>query len=209
MHSYEVDGDRHTVVGIIGGISVLLVIALFAIIYEVLELALPWYVDMFIPISPLGVFTALYYAFDHYLWKAPLIRRVVSIPDLNGVWEGEVRSSYCNGEGNSLTPIEPAGSKLEIKQRWSRIEIYYRNPNSSHSISEIARFATSQSSEPQIKYTYANTPEGDGQTTQNSHGGTAELRLITDSDGSASLRGSYYTNQDRSGNYGDMQFERL
>lgn len=73
----------------------------------------------------------------------------------------------------------------------------------------MASFATNQLSAPELKYVYENTPEGEGHTTQNSHGGTAKLHLAEGSEGTDLLRGSYYTNQDRNGNYGDMTFQRI
>ena len=51
-------------------------------------------------------FGLLYLLFDRYLWKWSMFRRVLLVPDLNGVWECRGRTALKNG-----TPVELTGKE--------------------------------------------------------------------------------------------------
>src|SRR5687767_12025804 len=48
------------------------------------------------PTSAAFVYVALLWMFDRWIWRFSLLHRlgIVNIPDLNGDWSGELRSSY-------------------------------------------------------------------------------------------------------------------
>lgn len=59
------------------------------------------------------IYKCLYKWFDKSLWKAKIIRGYVGIPNLNGTWEGVLKSSFEDGKEISMT--------LEIEQTWTKI----------------------------------------------------------------------------------------
>lgn len=159
-------------------------------------------------LSPFAIGVGLYLVFDRWLWRYPPFTWAHSIPDLTGTWEGEIESSYSPEDADGLSRIDSDGSRLEITQRWSKIEIRYWNPESSHSWSFAAHFKT-ETGEPKITYVYTNEPEGEAVASpQSSHEGTATLRVLEDGEG-RELRGAYYTDQEGEQTYGIMCFEEI
>lgn len=201
LHSYSVDIPRQRI-HIIFGIAAVGV-----------GFAAETVVSQFIGTTSIGIpllatATGLFYLFDRHLWKHPPCSWLHPIPHIGGTWEGEIESSHSpTGEQTDVTPINPDGSQLRITQRWSTIEVNYRNPGSSSSRSISARLEA-KSTEPRVTYVYENEPEGDGiETTQESHSGTAILTL-NESDGTRTLRGRYYNDHQGGQSYGRMKFDK-
>jgi hypothetical protein len=199
MHAYTANVKRWKVTA---GIA-LLAFILGRIVNELLRAHIPGLIR---GISPFALFTVLWFAFDRWLWNAVLIRRIVPIPDLNGTWTGEVRSSFTDDDGvddaDDLRSTEE--SELNIKQTWSKIEIQYRNPGSSVSESTSASMRV-DGNDPVLTYTYENTPEGDGLASkQQKHEGTAQVR-VAELNNKRRLRGRYYTDEERH-NHGTLEF---
>lgn len=196
MHSYSVDFNRS---------SITLAIGVFAALagggVELLITTATGFETLGLPM--LTVAGGLYWVVDQWLWRYPPITWFHSIPNLEGRWEGEIESSY--GSEGDLAPIEEDGSELKITQRWSKVEINYRNPESSRSRSISARIEA-ESSWPKLIYVYENEPEGDGlQTPQQRHRGTAVLDFYEEEQ---ELRGVYYTDHSGGQSYGEMRFEQ-
>lgn len=200
MHSYSVDFNRSTILLAIG------IIAVF--VGGTVELILSQFTGMkTLAVPALTVAGIIYWVFDRWLWRYPPFIWLHSIPNLAGTWEGEIESSYGSDDEDGLTPIDPDGSRLIITQRWSSIEVNYRNPGSSRSRSISARIET-DTAEPVLKYIYENDPEGDGLvSSQSPHRGTAVLTLHKD--GEDELRGSYFNDQEGGQSYGEMRFEQI
>jgi len=157
-------------------------------------------------LSPFAIATGLYVAFDRWLWKWRPFCWLHPVPDIAGEWKGEIDSSYGSEDDHELVPIEPNGSRLTIAQRWSKIEINYRNPESSRSRSISARIEAGTEI-PKVTYVYENEPEGEGlQTEQQGHGGTAVLDLYDGDE--RQLRGTFYTDHVGGQSYGEMRFEQ-
>lgn len=198
MHSYSVDFKRSKIALAIG------VIAVFAGSAAELAITKATGVGTFgLPILTLA--GGLYWLVDRWLWKYPPLTWVHPIPNLEGEWKGEIESSHGSPDGDELTPIEPDGSRLKITQRWSKMEINYRNSDSSSSRSVSARIE-SDTSWPKLTYVYENEPKGDGiETSQKPHGGTAVLDFYEDE---GHLRGKYYNDRSGGQSHGEMRFER-
>lgn len=158
--------------------------------------------------SAFAVFTGLYLAFDYIGWRLPGFRRVVATPDLNGTWKGNFSSSFEDDSNDSQTDEgDEREPRLEIKQRWSMIEIVFINPGSSRSESTSATIRTDRS-DPELLFTYRNRKTDDElPENQRIHEGTNRLRLVTDEGGNPILEGDYYTDEQRN-NHGYMRFER-
>lgn len=150
------------------------------------------------------VFTLLYYGFNQWGWKLPVIQRVTKPPNLSGEWNGEVASSYDRLE--AAAPLASDGGdlpRLSIKQTWSHIKIEMETA-SSFSESTSAAFLTNNN-DPVLRITYYNRPKALTEEEMTPHEGTNDLRFQRRSDGSLELQGSYYTDQYRN-NHGQVQF---
>ena len=146
--------------------------------------------------SAVGIYKMLYYAFDRFVWRwRPLRRRgLVTVPDLNGEWNGQIKSSY-ESDGRTLQV------SVIITQQWSKILVRLEAEESC-SRSIAASFLTDDPSSPELVYVYENEPASLAPEPMQAHGGTARLRL----DGSV-LRGKYYTGRGR-GTVGDITLQK-
>ncbi|MDE2836549.1 MAG: hypothetical protein OXL97_03445 [Chloroflexota bacterium] len=181
MHSYELEG-RGVVAVAIMGVSVLLVwllhIGLGAVDFDP-----QWWLS--VP-SFAGCYSGLHWLFDRYVRRLGLLRKLklIDLPDLNGRWVGEVKSSYNrDGSAHSVSAV--------ILQRWSKVVIRLETEQSrSRSISASLR--TGDLANPELSYQYVNEPKSDAPGTMAMHRGTATLELV-----GSRLEGDYYTGRGR------------
>ena len=181
MHSYEVDG-RGRVAITLAAASVLLV-WLLDVMLGYLGIEPRWWLSL--P-SFGGIYCALHWLFDHYLWRCAVLDKIglVRVPNLNGQWAGEIQSSHVP-DGKHL-PVS-----VLIRQRWSKLIIRLDAARSrSHSVSATLRVNDLPYST--LDYMYVNEPLPNALETMNTHRGTAMLEL---KDGV--LEGEYYTGRGR------------
>lgn len=191
MHSYETDGRSNAALVILS-VSVPLTwalhLALNALIHDP-----PWWVSA--P-SMLGVYSILMWAFDHHLWKIGLLRRLnlVSIPNLNGNWVGEIESSFDQvGQMQAVSVI--------VKQRWSKMVILLETEHS-QSRSIVANVRISEPAYPELTYQYLSEPKPHAPSTMEIHRGTATLELK-----GSDFVGNYYSGRGRN-QYGTIKLRR-
>ena len=143
------------------------------------------------------IYGLLYLAFDRYVWRLGLLHKARLLPatNLNGVWEGEVRSSF-EVEGMSSLPVT-----VTILQSWSRISIYLETEES-RSSSYSATLRSKDRPRPELSYQYMSEPRGDTVESMNIHRGTVILEFIDDG-----LDGDYYTGRGRQ-TYGRIKLRR-
>lgn len=139
-------------------------------------------------ISSMAVFGLLYFAFDRVLWRLPPIRKILLVPDLNGRWIVEGRTTIKKGE-----PVDWRwNGVMTISQSWSSISVTQRTSHSpSHST------AASLYREPgrgyRLIYHYDNNPLPDQQELSR-HCGLCNLLFTEDA---RSAEGQYFTDRDR------------
>ncbi|MCY4023146.1 MAG: hypothetical protein OXF32_06840 [Anaerolineaceae bacterium] len=204
MHPYGTNENRRNIQWVLAVLSILIGEPI-AIPFrtEVLSIVDTLGVPQFIfwPVtgilSPLSLFGIFYIAFDRYVWKCKLIRRlgIVKTPDLQGKWRGHLKSSY--DEFKTEYSIE-----LNISQTWTRISVDLKASKSS-SESQTASLVLRGNRQPALIYTYDNNPKGDAIDTMNKHSGTTVLTL----EGDSRLTGEYYTGRGRM-NHGTMELQR-
>lgn len=150
-------------------------------------------------IPVLAMFTAIYFAFDKWLWRFGSLRSLLLVPDLNGRW---TCSGTTNLSSGSTVQSEWSGI-VTIVQSWSRIQIHLKTANSASK-----SIAASVFHEPgigyRLLYQYANVPHGDRLDLQK-HSGFAEL-LFAESCNDA--EGYYFTDRSRQ-TTGVMKIERV
>lgn len=205
MHPYAAHTARWKTVGVLMFISIGLASLLSSVVRTIgYQLGFQWGT-----VSAFAVFTAVYWCFDRYVWRWPIIRRLTAPSDLNGDWVGEIKSSSekePSVETNDETSDEEHPT-ITITQTWSRIEVVMTNPGSSRSESTSATFRTHKS-DSELLFTYVNKPVGEVASELNMHEGTNTLRYTQGVDGSDFLEGEYYTDEQRN-NHGVMRFERI
>ena len=128
------------------------------------------------------VFAFISWLFNKYLWQIPCINKFLGVPNLNGIWEGVLESSFQ--ENGVYKKID---MKLEIEQTWNRMTCTSIFP-SSRSFSDLVRLDSESSQGTMLKFTYTNHSE-DLSSELTQFAGYHELRL----DDANTLRGTYYT----------------
>ena len=183
MHPYTTDTQEADSLKIFWGLAVPSIA--LAYVFDRALAALGWQWSWLIGApSALGIFSILRSLFDNYLWRWPLLRKIglIKVPDLNGRWCGEGKTSY--------EKQETYRAEVHIKQTWTRIRILLRTENS-YSLS-IAASLRGNDVDTVLTYMYWNRPLSSSPETMQYHVGTAELWLRGDC-----LCGEYYTGRGR------------
>lgn len=104
------------------------------------------------PITASLAFAIVHFAFDKLLWRWPLVRALLKIPDLNGVWQVS---------GHTMNPLEGApdtwSGELRITQTWEKIWVQLRTGQSS-STSKAASLIRQPGAGCVLMYSYRNEP---------------------------------------------------
>jgi len=194
MHSYSIDREeRKGVLLVLAIVSIVLAWAVHKVLVSY-EMSLPWWVES--P-SVLFFYGFLFFVCDRWLWQALRKAGVIKTPNLNGEWEGLLKSSF----DEHATGVE---AMLRVFQTWTKIKILLKTDKScSHS--ETASIIIDAPEGKYLNYQYLNEPKSSSEKTMSIHRGTA--RLLFD-EKTGSLDGEYYSGRDRQ-NIGTLHFERL
>lgn len=165
---------------------------------EKYHIRLPWYAE--VP-GFSCLFGVVYYGYRYILWKARYKWfKLSAIPNLNGSWFGELRSSHDKDQ--SL--IKTYDCMLIIKQNWEQMLIEFRTETST-SFSDVAAIMMCEGKTNELRYEYFNKPKELCVDTMHPHGGTVYLEISSDID---TLNGGYYTNR-KPPTCGEMTFRRV
>ncbi len=191
MHTYSIDTQERK--------NILLILAIASIVfswgfYKIIgyyQISLPWWAES--P-SVLFFYGLLFVVFDKWLWR--YFRRInfIKTPNLNGVWNGNLKSSFDNHSAE-------VKATLKIFQTWTRIKILLSTDQSS-SHSESASIVIDAPEGKYLSYQYINDPKTNTIETMSIHRGT--VRLIFD-EKKKSLEGEYYSGRGRQ-NFGSLYF---
>lgn len=138
--------------------------------------------------------------FTKWLWKwSPLQGWLVPFPNLNGVWEGEIRSTWL--APGATEPLPPIPAILLIKQSFTKIScVIQTGEMKSFSISGEFRIA-SEDQLRQVVYSYASDPKPGVRDRSARHYGTAVLEILDSKP--RKLTGFYWTDRKSTG---EMEF---
>lgn len=208
MHPYGTDtNERRTILLILVPVS-FWVSARFLALLSAVDLSLPDNLDWIFDAGSAAAWFGLFYLWmEKRGWKWQLLHRIglVSTPDLNGRWSGELRSSY---KPPDKEPFEtPYPVSLTIRQTWTRIIVELVHSNSSSSRSDTGSLFLEKGTTPILVYTYWNEPDPGQLATMEAHSGTTELKLIEEL-AVHRLEGRYYNGRGR-GNYGSMSVTKV
>lgn len=173
--------------------------AFFAIhVFDTYQILLPWWASP--PIDTMAFYGFFYWLFDRFIWKWNWIHRlqITRIPDLSGVWHGQVNPA----ETDASTGLETKTAiTITIQQTWTSLLVAGQTKLSkSRSISGSLVTADECSA----SYEYVNEPAPSAPSTMHMHRGTAILYI--DKTGTK-LNGEYYSGRDRQ-NFGTIQLTR-
>lgn len=196
MHPYSTDSKRIKVLGSIGSLAFITSIVILKLLNSFVDYfnSLPYFSR--IPYIPqmsffAVVFMLFFYSYDRYLWKFLWKLKLSQIPNLNGKWNGYIKTSHSEGKEINV--------EVNIKQTWSSIFIVLKTSDSK-SKSETASISLSES---RLMYQYFNEPLSSSVETLHKHYGVAFL----DFDEINRLEGSYFTCKDRQ-THGEIFLER-
>jgi len=196
MHAYSIDTEERK--------NILLILAIVSIVfswgfYKILgyyQFSLPWWVES--P-SVLFFYGLLFVIFDRWLWQYFKKIDFVKTPNLNGVWNGNLKSSFDNHSAE-------VKANLKIFQTWTSIKILLATDQSS-SHSESASVVIDAPEGKYLSYQYINDPKSNAVETMGIHRGhRGTVRLIFD-EKKNSLEGEYYSGRGRQ-NFGSLYFVR-
>ena len=197
MHPYATDSSETKAVPLY--IAALGVVAayLLHVTLEKTKFTIPWWIDA--P-SVVGFYGLFYAVFNTWLWRSSWVRkiRLVKIPDLHGIWKGDLITSFDEHSGKH-------NAELQISQTWTRISINLKT-DSSQSHSLIGGIITQNYSATVLDYECSNEPRSHAKATMHAHRGTARLVLNKNND-LWILEGDYYSGRDRQ-NYGTIRVEK-
>lgn len=190
MHPYSTDSsERKNVIAFMALASIPLAWA-FSTLLTLIGISSCWWISA--P-SVMGIFGLLYKLFDKWIWSATVLRKllIVKVPDLRGIWNGHIITSFDNhGPQRPIT--------ISIAQRWRQISIILNSEHSkSHSLT--ASILLNDAHGPTLTYEYMNEPKSSAVNTMHIHRGTTILRLTS----SDQLEGEYYSGRDRA-NHGSI-----
>ncbi len=135
--------------------------------------------------------------FDRWLWRISVFRslRIVDVPDLNGVWEAGIKSSYSHLK-------EEHRIFVRIRQTWRRISI---TAETSDAISTSVAAAVRMTDKTvELIYTFDSRTRGGSIDASQKHSGTSWLRLSPDR---TQFAGQYFTGRGRN-NVGSLRLRR-
>lgn len=182
-HVYATD-DRSRTWGIVGCVVLALGILLGVHYVEAQLVAGQWWA----PLPSFGlVFGVLYGILERWAWKWPIVRILLGIrvPNLTGIWEGHISSSYDRHEGEQPVTVR-------IKQTWRKMGVRLEADQSS-SESRTASIVTDTVTRARLSYEYFSEPRPGAAETMKPHHGTTVLRLREN----GTLEGHYYSDHHR------------
>jgi hypothetical protein len=184
VHPYSTDSNERIAVTFYSSVGSFLVVFAISFLVTSIGTNLPFWIGL--P-SWGTVNLALLALFNKWWWRWRIFRliRVVSVPDLNGNWNGYVLSSYTDEK--EQYPVE-----VNIRQTWLEICVTLRSAES-QSRSVLAGILT-KFPFPTLGYIFTNEPKATAPRDMHSHRGTAELMLSNDG---RTLEGFYYSGRDR------------
>lgn len=139
--------------------------------------------------------SAFIWLFINYLWKWTFLYDwVVPFPDLNGTWEGELKSSYIDKKTNKK--IDPIKATLKIRQSFVHIHCLLKT-EAIESSSFVCQFDINKDKQKlKLVYSYGGEANLLSRDDNPNHFGTAMLSV---NDEGKALTGSYWTDRKTTG----------
>lgn len=133
------------------------------------------------------------FMFTTILWRLKIFQNwLVLVPDLNGIWEGEIQSDWTQPDTNRK--LEPIPAQLIIKQSLFHISCVMRtNEMISYSVS-FGYILDRENQQKQLCYTYVSMPHQIIQEKSRMHYGTVLFNIY-----GKQMDGDYWTGRNTTG----------
>ena len=133
--------------------------------------------------TPWTIYGVLFWLFDRILWKVCLVNNLIKVPNLEGEYNGKLKSSYDNFK-------KAKNISIIIKQRFSKMIVIFKTETSeSKSLNALLK---KEEDKVLLIYNYQNEPNAVEEITLNEHKGTAWIKFDLDS---SHFEGKYYTDK--------------
>lgn len=132
-------------------------------------------------------------AYDRYLWRLPLMRKLTGVPLLAGTWRGTIVSTYSGSNGRQRQPILVA---ILITQTASTVSVSLFT-NESTSTSTTTLLTRLKDRRWSLSWSYENTPCATVRDRSVRHCGRAEANVGIEN--GAILVADYFTDRHTSG----------
>lgn len=141
------------------------------------------------------LYALLSYIFTRWLWRVPLFQGwLVPFPDLQGTWQGEIRSTWRNQKtGRELPPIPAI---LVVRQSFLSINCAMHTQESD-SYSRAAQISEEDDGTLRLSFNYTNRPKPTVRDRIAIHDGAATLRIVGGH--RHTLEGEYWTSRRTTG----------
>ena len=135
--------------------------------------------------------------FVDFLWKLPIFKKwLVSFPNLNGTWKGDIRTTWTDPETGERP--EPIPAILTIKQSFLNISCVMRTAEMT-SRSLTSGFVLDKENQlERLVYTYDSNPIETIRERSPQHCGTMNFEIVRE-DGKIKLEGGYWTGRKTTG----------
>ncbi len=154
-------------------------------------LSMVWGYGFLQGLGPTAIVMGFLKLYDKWLWKCPVLKLINTIPNLNGIYEGEIEYNY-NGQDGTKT------CRLEIKQTCSMLKVktvFARDgENDTRSVSTEAFIKTDEAGDQHLFFYYHNPGSCKNGDTLDPHDGMNVLE-ITKIQKNIALEGYYFTNR--------------
>ncbi|MFB9860605.1 hypothetical protein ACFPFV_04150 [Salinicoccus siamensis] len=196
MHEYSIDVEHNKILFYLSALSILFS-GIIATLLNVLIEKIP-FIEFTVSITAIGIFGILHSLFNKFIWKWKFLKTIgiVKVPDLNGKWKGEFRSSFHNFD-ESFPVI------LIIEQTWSKICIRGKF-NHSKSSSNTASLKINEGGGIKLLYSYYNDKDPQYyEIGTSNHRGYASLEINEDS-----MEGHYFNDPTNNKNHGKLTLSK-
>ncbi len=141
------------------------------------------------------VYGILYVLFTRWGWRIPMLQGwLVPFPNLNGTWEGTLRSTWKKPEGSETPPIPVV---LVIRQQFDRINCVIYTQESMSWSTAATLYMDGDDGIKTLSYTYINQPKAAVRDRSSISNGAASLRIADGQD--RRLEGEYWTDRKTTG----------
>src|SRR5215470_7219184 len=146
--------------------------------------------------SVISIYAVFYYIFSKWLWRLPFLQGwLVPFPELQGTWQGEIRSTWKHPITEKELPPIPV--LLVIKQTFLSISCAMHT-RESDSFSTAAKISQDDSGVLRLSFNYTNRPKVTVRDQIPMHDGAATLRIVARGH-RRTLQGEYWTNRRTTG----------
>lgn len=155
-------------------------------------------------ITPMTIFGVFYFLFNKYIWKWKVVNKFLEVPNINGQYEGLLKSTYIDKKTDKC--VEPIRMTLKVNQTFDGIKFFSNFPDTpSSSASNIGGLISFEDGVAEFIFAYSNKSR-DITIENDRHDGMNILRFnIVE----GSVQGEYFNNRGKKPNKGTMELKKI